>query len=85
MPYGYVLYRTSSIGDISKAGGADLILDIGKFGDRANVFVDKVAIIFFYIYISSIVRLFRVRSLGLFLILKGRKSILINSSCRYKK
>ena len=50
MPYGYVLYRTSSIGDISKAGGADLILDIGKFGDRANVFVDKVAIIFFYIY-----------------------------------
>ena len=54
MPYGYVLYRTSSIGDISKAGGADLILDIGKFGDRANVFVDKVAIIFFYIYISSI-------------------------------
>ena len=46
MPYGYVLYRTSSIGDISKAGGADLILDIGKFGDRANVFVDKVAIIF---------------------------------------
>ena len=47
MPYGYVLYRTSSIGDISKAGGADLILDLGKFGDRANVFVDRVSIYYY--------------------------------------
>ena len=47
IPYGYVLYRTTSIGKLTKGvgkltKGADVILDLGKFADRAHVYVDRV-------------------------------------------